>query len=442
MLIVELTVLFLLTAFNGFLAMAEISIISSRESLLEFLAAQGNRGARRALRLHADPSRFLSSVQIGITLIGVVAGAFSGMTLGTRLGKALDTIPLFHPHGEMIGIGLTVTLITIFSLIFGELVPKRIAMVHPERVAAVVATPMTVVSASTSPVVVLLRGATEAILRFLHVPRHRPSTVSEEEIKSLVAEGAESGVIAPVEREMIEGILRLADRPVRIIMTPRLKVNWIDLHADAEEIGGAVGTQRHSRLLVCDGTVDHPVGMVHTKNLLPEALRRQSIRVEEVMAPVLFIPDHTPVLKLLDIFKKERKHLAVVVDEYGTMVGIVTPTDILEAIAGNLPEQGDEADGSLVRREDGSWLVDGAFPIDEIEAKTGYTGLLMESGGVKTIAGFILEKLGRIPEPGARVRIGDLLLEVLDMDGRRIDKILLQRLPGSAGTERDDETGE
>lgn len=422
MLYLEILAVVLLTLINGLLAMSELAVVSSRKSRLEHLANQGSRGARDALRLIDDPSRFLSTVQIGITLVGIFAGAFSGATLGQRLGGWLNTFPLILPNGNAVGIGVTVVSITYLSLILGELVPKRIALAQPERIASFVAGPMRGLSLVATPAVWVLHVSTERVLSALGLPSTRDTTVTEEEVKSLIAEGTLSGVFVPQEQEMIQGVLRLADRPVRVIMTPRSRIVWIDVKSDLSTILDMVESHRFSRLLVCDGTVDRPVGVVHTKDLLPEALRCADFALATLMRPLLCVPDCTPVLKLLNRFKKEKMYFAVVVDEYGATEGLVTLTDVIEAIAGDLPERGEEAEPRIVRRNDRSWLVDGTLPTDEVEAVTG-----IDMGkDVKMLAGFVLENLGRIPETGASFIHGDARFEVVDMDGNRIDKVLIE----------------
>jgi putative hemolysin len=429
MLFYEILAVVLLTLLNGLLAMSELAVVSSRKSRLAYLANQGSPGARAALRLVDDPSRFLSTVQIGITLVGIIAGAFSGATLGQRLGGWLNAFPAIAPHGNALGIGVTVIGITYLSLILGELVPKRIALAQPERVAAFVAGPMRGLSLAAAPAVWVLHVSTQSVLRVLGLPSTRESTVTEDEIKSLIAEGTKAGVFVTQEKEMIEGVLRLADRPVWVIMTPRARIVWIDAKSDRGTILHMVQSHRFSRLLVCDGTVDRPIGVVHTKNLLPEALGCVDVALADFTTPLLYVPDGISVLKLLSRFKKEKVHIAVVVNEYGTTEGLVTLTDVMEAIAGDLPERGEEAGPGIVQRDDGSWLVDGALPTDEVENATG----INMGKDVEMLAGFVLDHLGRIPAPGASFMHGNARFEVLDMDGNRIDKVAIiieNRHPG------------
>ena len=424
MVYLEIVIVLLLMLVNGVLAMSEIAMVSSRRSRLDDMAAHGSRGARTALRLIDDPNRFLSTVQIGITLVGILAGAFGGATLAERLGAWLDTFPAIAPNGGTIAIGLVVAAITYLSLIIGELVPKRIGLTHPERIAALIAGPMNALSRVTGPIVWLLKASTEAVLGLLRLSAAREAAVTEDEVKALIAEGTRAGVFVPAEREMIQGVLRLADRPVRVIMTLRPDIAWIDLKADREAVLRAVEEQRFSRLLVCDGTVDRAVGVVSSRDLLPVALRGEPFAVAEIMTPALVVLDRTPVLKLLDLFKRERLHMAVVVDEYGSTEGLVTPTDVLESIAGELPERGQDTEPLIVRRADGSWLVDGLLPIDEFEDRTGLRGIREESD-YHTVAGFVLQRFGHLPTAGESFVHNDTRFEVVDMDGRRIDKVLV-----------------
>jgi putative hemolysin len=334
---------------------------------------------------------------------------------------------LISPYGSYIGIGITVVGITYLSLIIGELVPKRIALAQPERVASLVAGPMRVLSLVAAPAVWVLHVSTERVLRLLGLTGTRETTVTEDEVKSLIAEGTQAGIFVPQEQEMIEGVLRLADRSVRLIMTPRTRIVWVDVKSDRNTIMDTVKAHRFSRLLVCDGTVDHPVGFIHTKNLLPETLSCEEVNVSELVTPMLYVPDRTTVLNLLNRFKKEKVHIAVVVDEYGTTEGLVTLTDVIEAIAGDLPERGEDDGPQIVQRDDGSWLADGTVPTDQVETITG-----IDMGeNVEMLAGFMLEHLGRIPKAGASFMHGNARFEVVDMDNNRIDKVLIEVGPKS-----------
>ncbi len=423
MLYIELLTVILLTVVNGLLAMSELAVVSSRKARLDHMAGSGNRGARLALRLIDDPSRFLSTVQIGITLVGILAGAFSGATLASRLGIWLNGFALIAPHGETISVIVVVIGITYLSLIVGELVPKRVALANPERVAATVAGPMQILSRLAAPAVWLLKNSTEVILRLLGLAETRSNGVTEEEVKSMIAEGAQTGVFMPQEQRMLEGVLRLADRSVRAVMTPRADVVWLDIDTDIPAALQAIEDSNFSRLLVCEGSIDQAVGIIRAKNLVAAAQRGDEISIRDRMTRVLAVPDHSSILKVLDHFRREKQHIAVVVDEYGTTEGIVTITDVLESIAGDLPEHDDEDDVMMVQRKDGTWLIEGMMPIDEFEDRSGLRGL-KEGGEFHTLAGFALHQLGHLPKAGESFTYRDARFEVIDMDGRRIDKIL------------------
>ena len=420
----EILFILLLTVINGLLAMSELAVVSARRTRLDQMARTGNRSARLALHLIGDPGRFLSTVQIGITSVGILLGVVSGATVAERLGVWLDMFPVIAPNGDTIAIALVVISITYLSLIVGELVPKRIAMNGPERIASVVALPMHLLSRFAAPAVWLLKTSTETILRALSLDDSRVSAVTQEEVKSIIAEGTQAGVFVLQEREMIEGVLRLAGRQVRVIMTGQTEIFWLDLDGDREATIRKLEETRFSRLLVCRGSINHAIGVVHTKDILPRALRGEPVKLAQVMVPPLVVVETTSVLKLLDLFRRTGVHMAVIVDEYGITQGLATPTDILEAIAGDLPEPGEEIETLIVRREDGSWLVDGLLPIDEFEDRVGLRGL-SEDGDFYTIAGFVLQQIGHLPTAGESFEHMGARFEVVDMDGRRVDKILV-----------------
>lgn len=427
MIIVEILIVLALTLLNGVLAMSELAIVSSRRARLDHMAKNGKKGARRAIRLFDDPARFLSTVQIGITSVGILAGAYSGATIADQLGDWLDTFPQIAPHGDNIAIGLVVLGITYVSLIVGELVPKRIAMSNPEGVAVLVAPAMDLLSRVASPAVWVLRRSTETILRVLGLDKSSSQPVTEEEVKSLIAEGTRAGTFEPQEKEMIEGVLRLADRTVRTVMTPRADIYWLDLNDSPEFILQELEEARYSRLLVCDGSIDNAVGTVTTKDALAALLRGKTMSIRDLMRTALLVPESTAVLRLLDRFKTHKVHMGVVVDEHGVTQGLVTTTDVLESIAGNLPQPGDNAAPSMIQRGDGTWLVDGAVPIDEFSSRLDI-GDLSDSGDFETVAGLVLHTLKHLPQPGEHFIHRNVRYEVVDMDGRRIDKLLVSRL--------------
>jgi putative hemolysin len=424
MLYLEIVVLLVLIVLNGLLAMSELAVVSSRRARLERMAASGDRGARAALRLVADPGRFLSSVQIGITLVGIFAGAFGGATVAARIGRWLNGFPGVAPNGEEIAFVLTVVAVTYLTLIVGELVPKHIALANPERIAARIARPMQILARVAGPAVWLLKISTESVLALLGLKDVRRQPITEEELKSMIAEGTRAGVFVPEEQGMIEGVLRLADRQVRAVMTPHTDLFWIDVTGAPEAIVAKLHENRHSRILLCEGSIDRPIGVVHTRDLVPLPGIVGAADLRRVMVAPLVVPETMPVLRLLDRFRREGVHMAIAVDEYGLTEGIVTPTDVLEAIAGDLPERGEIAAPTIVERADGSWLVDGMMPLDEFEDRTGLHDLDGD-GTFHTVAGFVLHRLGHLPGIGESFEYRGARFEIIDLDGRRIDKLIV-----------------
>lgn len=424
----ELAAVLFLILLNGFFAMSELAVVSARKIRLQQMAEEGRRGAAAALLLQEDPSRFLSTVQIGITLIGVINGAVGGATLADRLSPVLEAVPAFAGYGETLAIAIVVMAITYLSLIAGELVPKRIALNKAEVIACFAAPIMRSLSRATAPFVWLLGASTEAMLKLLRVPEKAEQTVTEEEVKSLIAEGTASGVFDPGEKRMIEGVMRLADRTVRSLMTPRPEVMWLDIDDEPENIKREIREAGHSRFPVCRGDFDDVMGVVHTKDLLNSLLLGGKFDLRAVVRDALIVHDGTEVMRLLDLFKQSGEHMAIVVDEYGTVEGIATLTDVLEGIAGELPDDGGE-DSDIVRRADGSLLIDGMMAVEEVEAHLGLKSLRDEDSGYHTLAGFLLFKLGRIPTAGEHADHDGYRFEVVDMDGRRIDKVLVSPTP-------------
>ena len=333
-------------------------------------------------------------------------------------------MPRFAHYGQAFALPLPPLALTYVQVVIGELVPKRIALYDPERIASALAPLLRTVARAAAPAVWLARMSTEAFLRLFGLARDRKLTVTEDEVRSLVAEGTRAGVFMPKEREMIEGVLRLADRTARAIMTPRTEVAWLDVNATPADIVAQLDARRLSRYPVCRETIDHPIGVVHMKDIARVSLAGQPISLSEIMIQPLLVLDGTPVLKLLEGFRREGVHMAIVVDEYGATQGVVTPADITEAVAGTLPEAGGELDAALmVKRSDGSWLVDGSFGIDEFEDRLGISGL-RGSRTFDTVAGYALFRLGRLPVVGDVFSDRNGQYEVVDMDGRRIDKLI------------------
>ncbi|TPE53127.1 hemolysin family protein [Amaricoccus solimangrovi] len=428
----ELFVVLFLILLNGFFAMSELAIVSARRVRLEQMAKGGNRGAAKALRLAEDPTGFLSTVQIGITLIGIVAGAYSGATFAGPLSELLDRIPGLARWSDPLAFVLVVVVTTYLSLIVGELVPKRLALQHAERIAAVVSGPMTMLAAVGTPIVWFLRFSTETVLRLLRVKASDQSTVTEEEVKAMIAEGTESGVFEVKERELIEGVLRFADRPVRVIMVPRRELSWLNASDSMEETLEAIRAHGHSRypLRASEGSED-VIGVVHVRDVLALSETGRGDLFSIARQPVYVSPD-MPSLQLIEQFRVTPVHMAIVVDEYGGLEGVVTPTDILTSIAGDVPDGGPGEEAEAVRRADGSWLLDAGMPVDEVAE-------LLEveqfgGHGYATLAGFVLERMRRIPAAGDDFTAFGWRFEVVDMDGRRIDKLLVERAEAASDT--------
>jgi putative hemolysin len=422
MLVVQLLVIALLILLNGFFAMSELAVLSSRRARLEQMADERVRGARAALKLLEDPTRFLSTAQAGITLIGVFAGAYSGATLA---GPLSALFPKLGQYAYPVALAVVVVCITYLSLLVGELVPKRIAFNNPERIAAAVAPMMARLSVAFAPVVLLLRASTNALVKLLRIPDRPESQVTEEEVKRLIAEGARTGIFQMAERDMINGVLRLADRSVRSVMTPRVEVVWIDLDDPPETIRREIAESGHSRYPAGRHGLDELEGIIHTKHLFDQVARTGSFDIAASLRSPLVVHEATPVLGLLEMFRANPVHMAVVVDEYGVLEGIVTPTDILTAIAGELPEDvSDLEEAAAVRREDGSWLMDGMLGIHEAERLLERKDMRGDED-FETLAGFVLARLARIPQIGDHFEWDGLRFEIVDMDGRRIDRILV-----------------
>ena len=422
---VEIGIVFLLILLNGFFAMAELAIVSARRVRLKQWADDGSSGARLALRLAEDPASFLSIVQTGITVNSVLAATFSGATLAGRFGEYLNKISWIAPHGESAAIGITVFGVTYASLVIGELLPKRVGLAYAEPIAVRVAHVMNFFAKAAAPVVWILRQSTEISLNILGLANARAAPVTEEEVKGLIAEGTETGVFKPAEKIMLERVMRVADRTVRTIMTPRLDMVWLSADDPPNEHRKAIRASGYSRFPVARGDLEEILGVVHAKDVLNAHFDGHPLALKAIMRPALSVPDTTPVLRLLDQFKQSGQHIAIVVDEYGSVEGLVSVTDILVAITGELPERGrDDSTDKPVRREDGSWLIDGMTSIDEVESLTGLKNLRGE-GDFNTLAGFVIERLGRIPSAGDRFAWDEVRFEVVDMDGRRVDKVIV-----------------
>jgi putative hemolysin len=423
-------ILMALILVNGLFAMAELAVFSSRLTRLRQLGQGGSRGARAALRLLDDPTRFLSTVQFYITLIGVVAGVYSGVQFAEPLAAWLAGFGLLAPVARYLdttAYGIVVVGVTFLSLVIGELVPKRWALTNPEAIASTLARPMELLSIASTPFVWVLQGSTELVARILGLRKSTTRGVNEEEIRSMIAEATHTGIFHVAEHQMIEGVLRLPDRTVRSIMVPRGDVVWLDAADSRETVWNAVRTSGHSRYPVCRGQLDELLGLVMTAELAEwlgdPAAGELAARVR---AP-LIVHESTRILRLLELFRESKLLFAVIVDEHGSIEGVVTPSDILTAITGELPDAANEEVPEAVARDDASWLVDGGMAIDDVERLLG-AGNMRSGDDYTTLAGFVLAQLGHLPATGESFRWRGLRFEIVDLDGRRIDKLLIKRV--------------
>ncbi len=430
MLALELGIIAVLIVINGLLAMSELAIVSSRPARLSALVEKGASGARRALALASNPGKFLSTVQIGITLVGVLSGAVSGATLGLRLTTWLAEMGVPDRFADVIGVGVVVTLITYASLIVGELVPKQIALRDPESVALKVAPAMTLLAKVSSPLVALLDMSGKAVLWLLGHRGEKEEKVTEDEIRTLIVEAENAGVLEPGEKEMIAGVMRLGDRPVGAVMTPRREVNMIDLTNEDEAIRTTFTTTPHSRLPVHDGNRDHPLGIIQAKDLLNAYMAGGDVDVRSLVREAPVIPESADARDVVAILKDSPVHMGLVYDEYGAFQGVVTSADILESIVGGFNTEEGPAEPAAVQRDDGSYLISGWMPVDEFADLLSIP--IPDIRGYHTVAGYVLQDFGTLPEVGHSFERDGWRFEVVDMDGRRIDKVLASRIDTEA----------
>ena len=424
----EILFIVLLLVGNGVFAMSELAIVSARKVRLRQMCESGDSRACAALDLAISPDRFLSTIQIGITLVGILAGAFGGATIAEQLGQQISRVPALAPYGEAIGVGIVVLGITYFSLIIGELVPKRFALNHPEQIAKLVARPMKPLSRIMSPIVSLLSVSTSAVLMLLRMKQPTEPPVTEDEIKILIEQGTQAGVFEEAEQEMVQQVFKLADRRVVSLMTPRLDIVWLDVRASREELRKTIAESHFSRFPVCRDSLDEILGVVKAKDMLALCLGDEDMNLTSVMKSSLFVPESRSALEVLEVFKSSATHLALIVNEYGSIEGLVTTNDILEAIVGDIAPANPQFESYATQREDGSWLLDGALPIDEFKEIFDVRLLPSEErADYQTLAGFILFYLGRVPQAADHFQWNGLRFEIMDMDGKRIDKVLVSR---------------
>ena len=425
----DFTILFVLIFINGLFAMSEIAIVSARRARLQQMVEEGSTGAAMAIELADQPTRFLSTVQVGITAIGILSGAVGESTLAIHLKHALDQVPGLEPYAHALSLGLMVIILTYFSLIIGELVPKRIAMQRPELIAALVAAPMKTVAVVTRPLVQLLTFSTETILTLIGASKVNEPSVTEEEIKVMIEQGTEEGVFDRTEQELVSNVLRLDDRNVGAVMTPRKNVVFLDARLSFDDNRARLAESPHTVIPLCDGGLEHVVGLVRTNDLLECMLRGEKIDLLRLAKTPLFVPRSITLMQLLEHFKRAHLPTALVIDEYGEVVGIVTVTDVVEAIVGDLPGEEGE-DPMIVQREDGSWLADGMLDLDALKELMDVEDLPEEDlGNYHTIGGLVMLQLGRVPHTGDVFELDGFRFEVVDMDKNRVDKLLITRIP-------------
>jgi putative hemolysin len=435
----EIGIVLVLIFINGLFAMSEMAVVSSRRARLEQFREEGTRGAKTALELADQPNRFLSTVQIGITLVGIIAGAFGGATLAQKLAVVL--VPwLGEALAGSVGFVLVVGTITYLSVVIGELVPKRLALQNSERVATLIAPPMTFVSRLATPIVRLLSFSTDVVVRLLGVREMPDTAVSEEEIRVLLKQSSQAGVIEEVEREMVESIFRLDDWTVENMMTPRREIVWLDINDSEVEIQEVLRHSPHARLPVCDGDLDHVLGVAHAKDLLASRLDNETFDLHTIMHKPLFVPETVHAHRALERMRKTGIHMALLIDEYGGVEGLVTLFDILEAIVGDIPTADELQMPRVVQREDGSWLVDGLLSIHDFKQRFQLEALPNEET-YQTVGGLMVHGLGRLPQAGDLFVWEDFQYEIADMDGKRVDKVIVTAVqnndPDDAGLSAD-----
>ncbi len=424
----DLFIILLLTFANGLFVMSELAIVSARKIRLQQLANQGDANARVALRLAEEPNKFLASVQVLITVITLISGSFGEKALSSRIGPALESIPAFRPYAEVVAYWGSVMLIAYLALILGELVPKRLALNSPERIATLAAQPMSFLGKVASPVVKLLSVSTEIVLRTLGIRQSEEPFVTEEEIRVMIEQGTEAGMFEQAEEDIMKRVFRLGDRRVSSLMTPRLEIVFLDLEDSLEENRRMMMESSHARFPVCNGGLDNLLGIVQVYDLLVKTMLGQELEFTSSLQTPVFVPESTRALKVLELFKQTGTQIAFVVDEYGVIQGLVTFTDVLQAIVGDIPTVEELEEPQAVQREDGSWLLDGMLPIYQFKELLDIEDQELpgeQRGSYQTLGGFVVMYLGRIPMAADHFEWKTLRFEVMDMDGNRVDKVLV-----------------
>jgi putative hemolysin len=432
----EIVILLLLFVVNGLFSMSEMAVVSARKARLQHLANEGNHRAATALALAREPSNFLSTIQVGITFVGIFSGAFGEATLSRGLAQTFAAIPALAPYSDALALTIVVLAIAYFSLIIGELVPKRLALQNPELIASLTAAPMRLLSKIAHPVVSLLSASTDLVLRMLGAGKSRRSPVSEDEIRVLMEQGARAGVFEQYEQRLVHNVLLLDERSIVAEMTPRLEVVFVDLNESLQSNLRKIAESRHSRFPVCRGGPEHIVGVIHAKDLLAGQVAGEKVDLAVCMQDPLFVPETLTCIRMLEIFKGSPLQIALVVDEYGDFQGLVTLNDILEAIVGDMPSSHEEGEPMIIERSPGSWLIDGMLDTLDLKELLDVRELPGEDDGAyHTLGGMTMIQMGRVPKPADAFDWGGYRFEVVDMDGSRVDKVLVTGLPEAA---RDD----
>ena len=426
----EVLLILTLVLLNGLFAMTEIALISSRKARLQARADDGDLGARAALHLLESPTRFLSTTQIGITLVGILSGAIGGATLSRQLAALLDQVPWLAPYSQPIALVLVVAVIAYLSLVFGELIPKRLALINPERIAISISRFMEILARLSGPVVQLLSVSTDWGLRVLGISQGSAQDVTEEEVKVLIDQGTLNGVFEEVEQDMLESVFRMSDRTVEMIMTPRTEMTWLDIDDPYEDVLREVTESSFARFPVAQGSLDNMLGILQARELLAQAISCQPVDVRSFLQTPIFIPESTPAFSALEQLKQGGMHMALVMDEYGGVLGLVTLFDILESIVGEISAgPGESSEPQVIHRPDGSLLLDGLLKVDVLKELLDMKELPHENrAGYQTLGGMIMSQFGDIPVSGQTFDWDGLRFEVIDMDNRRVDKVLVQRI--------------
>jgi putative hemolysin len=426
----EIILLLFLILLNGLFSLSEFAVVSARRSRLQQLVEDGDQRARAALDLADHPDRFLATVQIGITLIGTLAGAVGGATLARSLAAWIAAVLPLAPYADAIAFTLVVLVLTFLTLVLGELVPKQLALNSADRLAVALAGSMQGLARLASPLVNILAGSSNFIVRLIGLRPTEEPPVTEDEIKVLIEQGTEAGVFEEAEQEMVEGVFRLGGQRVGALMTPRPDVDWIDLDEPPGVIHDQILNSHRSRFPVAQGDLDGVLGILRVKDLLAHDFSCEPQDIRKLLRTPLFIPESAEALQALERFKENRERFAVVTDEFGSVAGVISSTDILEAIVGELPARGEPDEPEVVRRSDGSWLMEGALSIEEMQDHLELDRLPEEEEGMfQTVGGFMITRLGEVPQAGDHFDWGGYRFEVVDMDGRRVDKVLVTPLP-------------